>query len=171
MGKKVGSIDDPVWQEESIPLPTGSQDALRRNRTMTLALSAAAAAVIFAAGLTFWLSGSSGGPIQPTATQTPKDEAMSWFEAINDKNLSAAQAHFVPTDRDMVDWGGGDTSSWSTFTNLRCTSLKGSTMSAVVYCSFKESASSSEGNPDSFWTISMQRAGSGPWLIDNYGQG
>jgi hypothetical protein len=27
------------------------------------------------------------------------------------------------------------------------------------------------GNPDSFWNISMHRDPSGPWLIDNYGQG
>jgi len=42
---------------------------------------------------------------------------------------------------------------------------------ATVYCSFNESPSSSEGNPDSFWTISMQRNDSGGWLINNYGQG
>jgi hypothetical protein len=70
-----------------------------------------------------------------------------------------------------MDWGGGDTSTWSTFTDLHCKTLKQSARTATVYCSFKESASPSEGNPDSFWTVSLERTPSGHWLINNYGQG
>jgi len=34
-----------------------------------------------------------------------------------------------------------------------------------------ESQSPSEGNPDTFWTVSLARQPNGRWLIDNYGQG
>jgi hypothetical protein len=102
---------------------------------------------------------------------TPLAAAQSWFQAINTKNLQAAQDAFVPSQRSMMNWGGGNTATWSSFTKLHCKTLKNSPRDAIVYCSFSESASSSEGNPDSFWTISMERNGSGPWLINNYGQG
>ena len=32
-------------------------------------------------------------------------------------------------------------------------------------------ATQAVGNPDSFWTIHLQRQPDGRWLIDNYGQG
>jgi hypothetical protein len=41
---------------------------------------------------------------------------------------------------------------------------------ADVFCSFLESASPVEGNPDTFWDVELQRTSRG-WLIDNYGQG
>ena len=70
-----------------------------------------------------------------------------------------------------MDWGDGDTSTWSTFSDLHCHTLRDNGLAAIVYCSFSESASPSEGNPDLFWTISMERHRKGKWLIDNYGQG
>jgi hypothetical protein len=90
---------------------------------------------------------------------------------VNAKDRAAAVAHFVPADADMMDWGNGDTSTWSTFTRLRCRPLSQDASSATVYCSFDESQSPSEGNPDTFWTVSLARQPDGRWLIDNYGQG
>jgi len=102
---------------------------------------------------------------------TPLALAQSWFKSINGKDFSAAQRDFMSSARSMMDWGGGDTNTWSTFTRLHCKTLQESGRNATVYCSFNESPSSSEGNPDSFWTISMQRSDAGRWLINNYGQG
>jgi hypothetical protein len=131
-------------------------------RSIGLAVSA-----ILGAGLLAGCGHTSPAPV----AASPLSAALSWFSAINHKDLAAAQAHFVPEDRDMMDWGGGDTSTWSTFTHLRCRTMNTSKMEAGLYCSFKESASSSEENPVSFWTISMVREKNGAWLINNYGQG
>jgi hypothetical protein len=38
-----------------------------------------------------------------------------------------------------------------------------------MYCTFNESPG--PGQTDAFWTVSLQRNGAGPWLINNYGQG
>jgi hypothetical protein len=59
---------------------------------------------------------------------------------------------------------------WSKFTRLRCRTSKTSTRShANVLCTFHESASPVEGNPDTFWDIDLRHTNSG-WMIDNYGQ-
>lgn len=61
--------------------------------------------------------------------------------------------------------------AWSKFTHLRCRLLPSSTRHrAIVYCSFHESASPTEGNPDSFWDVYLRHTRNG-WLIDSYGQG
>ncbi len=90
---------------------------------------------------------------------------------MNAKDRAAAVAHFVPADASMMNWGNGDASTWSTFTRLQCKPLSQDAASATVYCSFDESQSLSEGNPDTFWTVSLARQPDGRWLIDNYGQG
>ncbi len=41
---------------------------------------------------------------------------------------------------------------------------------AAFLCRFHESASSTEGNPDSFWVVQLHRF-KGVWLIAGYGQG
>jgi hypothetical protein len=102
---------------------------------------------------------------------TPLEATLSWFAAVNSKDRAAAVAHFVPADASMMDWGNGGTSTWATFTRLRCKPLSSGAASATVYCSFDESQSPSEGNPDSFWTVWLTRQTDGHWLIDNYGQG
>ena len=106
----------------------------------------------------------------PSADETPLAAAQSWFGSINAKDLQAAQDHFVPSARDQMDWGGGDTATWSTFTNVHCRSVWQTATAATVHCTFLESASPSEGNPDTYWTIDLVRSRSGQWLIDNYGQ-
>jgi hypothetical protein len=102
---------------------------------------------------------------------TPLQATLSWFAAVNAKDKAAAVAHFAPADASMMGWGNGDTSTWSTFTRLRCKQLSQDGTSATVYCSFAESQSPSEGNPDTFWTVWLARQPDGRWLIDNYGQG
>ena len=102
---------------------------------------------------------------------TPLAAARSWFTSVNDKDLQGAEAHFVRSAKEMTDWENGDTSTWPTFTDLSCKTLRQTVTAATVYCSFEESASPAEGNPDNFWTVSLQRTSSGHWLINNYGQG
>jgi hypothetical protein len=103
--------------------------------------------------------------------QSPVQATLSWFFAVNHKDKTAAVAHFTTASAGQMDWGNGDTSTWSTFSALRCKQVSGSALSAVVYCTFKESAAPSVGNPDSFWTVSLDRQPDGRWLITNYGQG
>jgi hypothetical protein len=111
-------------------------------------------------------------PVPESSFATPLEATLSWFAAVNAKDRAAADAHFVPVDAPlMMDWGNGDTSTWSTFTRLRCKPLSSGAASATVYCSFDESQSPSEGNPDTFWTVSLARQTDGRWLIDSYGQG
>ena len=102
---------------------------------------------------------------------TPLQATLSWFAAVNATDKAAAVAHFVAADAGMMNWGNGDTSTWSTFTPLHCKPLGQEAASAAVYCSFDESQSPSEGNPDTFWTVWLARQPDGRWLIDNYGQG
>ncbi len=110
-------------------------------------------------------------PVPEPAFATPLAATLSWFAAVNAKDRAAAVAHFVPADASMMGWGNGDTSTWSTFTRLRCKPLSSGAASATVYCSFDESQSPSEGNPGTFWTVWLARQTDGRWLINNYGQG
>jgi hypothetical protein len=99
----------------------------------------------------------------------PEQATLSWFYAINHKDGAAAAAHIARAAGPM-DWG--HTSTWSTFSALRCkpASMQ-STTAATVYGSFSESSSESEGNPDNWWSVSLQRRRDGRWLINSYGQG
>jgi hypothetical protein len=60
-------------------------------------------------------------------------------------------------------------SHWPTFTNVNCISTSPASSTASVRCTFK-----SHGDPtsagDTFWSIDMQRAPGGTWLITDYGQ-
>jgi hypothetical protein len=59
---------------------------------------------------------------------------MSWFVAVNEKKRAAALADFEAKDRDMMDWGGGRTSTWPAFADVRCKTLTRTTSDAAVYC-------------------------------------
>ena len=96
---------------------------------------------------------------------------MAWFHAINTNDAASARAKFAPQDVQMLDWMRGDASQTSTFSNIRCLDTVKTKSSAAVHCTFNESDSSTMGNPDTFWNISMVRGPSGTWLINNYGQG
>jgi hypothetical protein len=84
---------------------------------------------------------------------------------------AAALAHFEPAVAEQMDWGNGDTSTWPTFSLLHCKPTSQSATTASVYCTFSESQAPAVGNPDSFWTVDLQRQSDGRWLISNYGQG
>jgi hypothetical protein len=103
--------------------------------------------------------------------QSPEQATLSWFYAINHKDKDAAVAHFEPAAASQMDWGYGDTSTWPTFSALHCKPASQGATAASVYCTFSESQAPAVGNPDSFWTVYLQRQSGGRWLISNYGNG
>lgn len=103
--------------------------------------------------------------------QTPEQATLSWFSAINQKDKAAAVGHFAPAAAYMMAWGGGDTSTWATFSDIHCKLLNLNGTDATVNCTFVESQAPSVGNPDSFWDIYLVQQPGKRWLITNYGQG
>ena len=102
--------------------------------------------------------------------QSPEQATLSWFSAVNRKDKTAAVAHFVSAAKGQMNWGNGGTSTWSTFSALHCGQVGRSVKAASVRCTFRESRSPSEGNPDSWWTVYLKRQLDGRWLITGYGQ-
>lgn len=110
--------------------------------------------------------------LSPTAAErSPVQATLSWFSAVNHKDMTAAVAHFEPSAANQMDWLNGDTSTWPIFSALHCKPVGQSNSSATVYCTFSESQAPAVGNPDSFWTVDLQRQSDGRWLISGYGQG
>lgn len=105
-----------------------------------------------------------------SAFDSPRAAVMAWLAAVNRKDRRAALAHFVPSAREMADWGTGP-SQWPIFSAIRCKSEDKSTSEAHVYCAFHETAAPAVGQPDSWWSVELRRQHDGSWLIDNYGQG
>jgi len=103
--------------------------------------------------------------------QSPVQATLSWFAAINQKDKAATMAHFEPAAAGMMNWGGGNVTTWPTFPALHCAQVNRSGVTASVYCTFSESQAPSVGNPDSFWTVDLKRQSDERWLITNYGQG
>jgi hypothetical protein len=124
-------------------------------------------AILAALGLAGCSSTPSEAPARPL---TPVETAMAWFHAINTDDVPTARGLFVPSQRQQIAWLNQPKSDLSTFTHLHCGSTSTSSERASVKCTFRESASPTEGNPDSFWSIYMQRAPGGHWLINGYGQ-
>jgi hypothetical protein len=108
--------------------------------------------------------------IRPATLQTPKQATVSWFAAVTETTKAIALADFEPKARDMMEWGGGRTSTWPTFSDVRCKTLIRTASEASVYCTFSESDSPAVGNPDTFWTVYVQRNTNRRWLISDYGQ-
>lgn len=102
------------------------------------------------------------------AIQSPVATTLSWFASINAHDRPLAIAHFVPADRDMMEW-----TNWGVpFTGLHCSLMNRSTLHASVYCKFNVINDPNMGMGNvSFWTVALQREPSGRWLINNYGQG
>lgn len=134
-------------------------------------MAAGAAAVASAVALAG--CGSPRGSMVTAAAlyRSPEKATLSWFYAINHKDKADAVAHFTHAAAGQMDWGYGDTSTWPTFSALHCKPSSRGARTASVYCTFSESQASAAGNPDSFWTVYLQRQSDGRWLIDNYGQG
>jgi hypothetical protein len=102
--------------------------------------------------------------------QSPEQAAVSWFYAINHKDMVAAVAHFAPAAASAMDWYGG-TSAYPTFSQLRCRQISIYGTTATVYCTFKELHVEPGIQVNNFWTVGLQRQPDGRWLITNYGTG
>jgi hypothetical protein len=129
---------------------------------------------VIAAGIAIVLAGSAAGRSQAKPRwpdrSTPLHSTIGWFDAINAHDRRQLLFYVAPSAKYMMAWARPGV-SWSKFTHLRCRRLKTSSRShANVSCSFHESASPVEGNPDNFWVVEVRHASAG-WLIDNYGQG
>ncbi|HUY42321.1 MAG TPA: hypothetical protein VMU98_01010 [Acidimicrobiales bacterium] len=103
--------------------------------------------------------------------ETPVQLAKALFGAINSHDVAAARQLFEPSHVDQIAWMNQPAADQSKFTDIRCHATSLGAKSAAVLCTFSESASPTEGNPSTFWTISFHRTAGGGWLIDNYGQG
>jgi hypothetical protein len=137
--------------------------------TRRIALTAMASCVLGAAGC-----GSQGSLVGSRVTRVPASGnplqvTVGWFSAINAQDAPLARSYFTPEARPQMDWSGPP-SQWSSFTKLHCETVSTTSRSAEVRCTFDESASPSEGNPDSFWDVYLTDTPRG-WLIDSYGQG
>lgn len=109
---------------------------------------------------------------------TPTQEAMSWFQSVNNHNLQASLAHFAPAERSQGFWDMGQTDQWPHFAGVNCAqerpqSPRTDATHAVVRCTFHVEPSPGGDNSavdDTFWSIDFQRNGTGPWLIVGNGQ-
>ncbi|MBO0831569.1 MAG: hypothetical protein J2P28_04485 [Actinobacteria bacterium] len=100
--------------------------------------------------------------------QSPEQATLSWFYALNHKDMPAAVAHFLPAAAPMMKWYGGP-SEYPTFSALHCTQLSRIGMTARVFCTFKELGGLPGTQTDSLWTVELQLQPDGRWLITNYG--
>lgn len=117
-------------------------------------------------------SRASHAPVTWPSRRTPLSSTLGWFDAINAHNRRKLLSYVAHDAWDQMGWARAS-ASWSTFTQLHCRpiSLPASTrIDVFVNCTFNESASPTEGNPDSFWNVELRPAHAG-WLIVSYGQG
>jgi hypothetical protein len=105
-----------------------------------------------------------------TKIETPTLVALAWFKAINSNDIRSAQRLFEPSQVGQIAWMNQPAADQSKFTDIHCRTTALTTNTAAVLCTFAESASPTEGNPDTLWTISFHRSARNGWLIDNYGQ-
>jgi hypothetical protein len=103
--------------------------------------------------------------------QSPEQATLSWFYALNHKDMAAAAAHFEPARAFMMTAGYGGASAWPTFSALHCRQLSTYGTTATVLCTFNEVHAEPGIQADNFWTVELQRQPDGRWLITNYGQG
>jgi hypothetical protein len=130
----------------------------------TLASAAAVIACLAAAAC------GSAAPVRWPSRATPLNSTFGWFEAINAHARQRLLSYVAPSARYMMAWAR-PSAQWSKFTDLHCHAAKSPGHDqARVDCIFNESASPTEGNPDTAWGVSLRYTVQG-WLIDNYGQG
>lgn len=125
---------------------------------------------ILASGLLLAACGS-GNAAPARSSPTPTQDAVAWFDAINSHDVRAAHKLFVPKQVDQISWMNQPAVDQSKFTDVHCRTTVITAKRAVVFCTFAESASPTEGQPVTSWSISFQRSASDGWLINNYGQG
>jgi hypothetical protein len=143
-------------------------DVTPRSRSRRFRIVAIAVIVVGVALATLSIRSLEDGQSQGVAIQSPVATTLSWFASINAHDKPLAIAHFVPADRDMMEW-----TYWGMpFTGLHCSLMHRSTLRASVYCKFNVINDPNMGMGNvSFWSVSLQREPSGRWLINNYGQG
>ena len=93
---------------------------------------------------------------------------MSWFYAVNHKDMAAAISHFAPAAAAQMEWYGGP-SAYPTFSELHCRQVSTDGSTASVLCTFTELHSPPGTQIDNFWTVELQRQPDGRWLITGYG--
>jgi hypothetical protein len=125
-----------------------------------------ASAALFAAVAFAFACPSGHAVAQAPSSDTPLRTVIAWFKAINAKDARKVKSYLTATA--WRDWSGWPPSEWSTFTRLHCKQETRSRSSASVKCTFHESKSPSEGNPDSFWSVYLHHARR--WLISDWGQ-
>jgi hypothetical protein len=103
--------------------------------------------------------------------ETPSHVALAWFKTINANDVRAADKLFAPAQRSQISWMKEPASDQSTFTDVQCHTTRRTATFAAALCTFVESASPTEGQPVSFWSVEFKKGPTGNWLIDNYGQG
>ena len=96
---------------------------------------------------------------------------LGWFKAINAHDRQRLLWYVAPSARDQMGWAT-PSRQWSKFTDLHCRRVNNPNggNQVRITCTFHESASPTEGNPDSFWDVYLEHTKSG-WLIVSYGQG
>ncbi len=125
--------------------------------------------LIVAAFLTIAVPGAVAKTSWPSRS-TPLSSTQGWFKAINAHDRRQLLFYVASSAQDQMGRARPSV-AWSKFTDLHCKAPKTpSRTRADVRCTFHESASPSEGNPDSFWDIYLHHTSSG-WLIYSYGQG
>jgi hypothetical protein len=103
---------------------------------------------------------------------TPLSATLGWFAAINAHDRPKVDSYFTGAD---LAWPAAD-KRWSKFTDLQCKRVRVPSAALPhaadvdIRCTFHESASPTEGNPDTMWDVYMQKDGR-RWLVDSYGQG
>jgi hypothetical protein len=116
----------------------------------------------------FFVAGCGSGSLPRVAVLSPGETALAWFKAIDDHDMALAKAHFVPASREEMSWSDFDSVS---FSNVQCALRSQAVTTAVLRCTFTPHAPAGDQVLlDFYWTVYMQRQGSGPWLITDYGQ-
>ncbi len=111
---------------------------------------------------------SSGREAMPKISDptTPTETALAWFAAIDAQDQKATDALMTSSS----DWDWTNPAPKNAFTNVRCHPEGQSTgAGASVHCTFTEAPGDWSGNPDTWWTIYMQKSG-GKWLVYDHGQ-
>lgn len=103
------------------------------------------------------------------ARATPLSSTLGWFQAINAHDRARLLFYVAPGAADQMGWARSSV-AWSKFTDLHCRVRDAGRRSADVRCTFHESASPTEGNPDALWDVYLRHTHAG-WLIYSYGQG
>jgi hypothetical protein len=149
---------------------TGGFRTLVDQRSVLYVTSRRGVIAILASG--FLLSACGAGEAATAqSSATPTQDAIAWFNAINSNNVRAAHKLFEPKQVDQISWMNQPAADQSKFTDVHCRTTVITNKRAAVLCAFAESASPTEGQPVTSWSISFQRTSTNGWLINNYGQG